>query len=118
MEQFATNLRRRAKELGLTHAEIARRAGLTERRYGNYVAGTREPDLASLLRIAEALRTTPDHLLGLENETAGRTTRDVLQDRLLSASAGMEQSDLELLIIAAEAIAAARGKSASRRGPQ
>lgn len=63
MGPFATNLRTRAEELGLSNAEVARRAGLSERRYGNYVSGRREPDLATLVRIAQVLDSTPDQLL-------------------------------------------------------
>jgi len=35
MDVFAKRLRTRARELGLSDAEVARRAGLTERRYGH-----------------------------------------------------------------------------------
>lgn len=55
MQPFGNNLRRRTKELGLTDAEVARRMGVSERRYGFYVTGDREPDLATLLRIADIL---------------------------------------------------------------
>ena len=64
MDAFADNLKRRAHELGISNAEVARRAGLSERRYGNYVSGRREPDLATLVRVAKVLETTPDALLG------------------------------------------------------
>ena len=36
-------------QLGLSDAEVARRAGLSERRYGYYATGEREPNLATLL---------------------------------------------------------------------
>ena len=65
MEQFTNNLRGRVHELGLSFAEVARRCGLPERRFANYAAGAREPDLATLVKIAETLATTPDALLGL-----------------------------------------------------
>jgi transcriptional regulator with XRE-family HTH domain len=42
MDLFAKRPRERA-QLGLTDAEVARRAGLNERRYGHYVRGNREP---------------------------------------------------------------------------
>ncbi len=103
MESFALNLRKRAEELGISNAEAARRAGLGERRYGNYIAGRREPDLATLVRIATVLETTPDELLGF-----GRTERDanrIVRDRLAAACNAMPQGDLELLAVAAEAIA-------------
>jgi len=83
MEPFASNLRKRADELGFTHAEIARRAGLSERRFGNYVAGTREPDLATLLRISEALETSSDWLLGAAANDRSENTREELLEALL-----------------------------------
>ena len=52
MDVFATKLRERAAQLGISNAEVARRAGLSERRYGHYVSGVREPDLRTLLTIA------------------------------------------------------------------
>ncbi|MEQ8965565.1 MAG: helix-turn-helix transcriptional regulator [Azospirillaceae bacterium] len=63
MDGFGERLRARARELGLSDAEVARRAGLTQRRYGHYVRNTREPDLATLVRIAGVLGTTPNRLL-------------------------------------------------------
>jgi transcriptional regulator with XRE-family HTH domain len=77
MDRFSKNIRQRASDLGLSHAEVARRAGLTERRFGNYVAGIREPDLATLVRISEALNTSPDVLLDFE--------RPALPDNVLRA---------------------------------
>ena len=41
------SIRERARELGLSDAEVARRAGLSERRYGYYATGEREPNLAT-----------------------------------------------------------------------
>ncbi len=56
MELLGKQLRKRARQLGLSDAEAARRARLGERRYGHYVTGTREPNLATLLRIYPVLR--------------------------------------------------------------
>jgi transcriptional regulator with XRE-family HTH domain len=75
MQTFARAVRERAKELQLSHAEIARRCGLTERRFGHYVTGAREPDLATLVKISAVLETTPNALLGLEH-AAKRTGQD------------------------------------------
>ncbi|WP_310204952.1 helix-turn-helix transcriptional regulator [Ancylobacter sp. 3268] len=108
MELFATQLRKRAEELGISHAEVARRAGLTERRYGNYVAGTREPDLATLVRIATVLSTSTDWLLGLGAGDVEQTHDAVLRSRLMAAAAGLSTDDLSLFIIQAEAIVDAR----------
>ena len=65
MEIFAKRLQERAKQLGISNAEAARRVGLEERRYAHYASGRREPDLATLKSISEALGITPNWLLGV-----------------------------------------------------
>lgn len=100
METFANNLRKRAEELGISNAEAARRADLSERRYGNYVSGRREPDLATLVRIAQVLETTPDVLLGIA--TTGKP--DGLRDKINSAISAMSRADKEVVAACADAI--------------
>ena len=60
MEALGVQLRARANALNLSDAEVARRAGLGTRRYGNYVTGDREPDFQTFLRICEVLAVTPE----------------------------------------------------------
>ncbi|MBW3096214.1 helix-turn-helix domain-containing protein [Pseudohoeflea coraliihabitans] len=103
MDVFAKNLRRRAQELGLANAEVARRAGLSERRYAHYVSGRNEPDLAMLLRIAEVLQSTPNDLLSA-TAAAASDPRTTLLDRLNSAATLMTDSDLQAAIAQAEAV--------------
>ena len=107
MDIFATNLRLRALQLGMHHAEVARRVGLNERRYAHYVAGRSEPDLAMLVRIAEVLQSTPNELLGLAAEPE-RSARDILVDRLNAAAAVMADDDLRAAVAQAEAVIAMR----------
>jgi transcriptional regulator with XRE-family HTH domain len=109
METFATKLRKRAEELGISNAEAGRRVGLSERRYGHYISGAREPDLATLVRIAEVLETTPNNLLGVGTEPR-QTKRSTLKDRLNAAASVMEERELHLMVIQAEAVAASRSK--------
>lgn len=102
MHNFADNLRKRAAELGISNAEVARRADLSERRYGNYVTGRREPDFTTLLRIAAVLETTPNVLLGLaEPEPVGK---DPLRDRINAALAALGEADKELIAACTDAI--------------
>ena len=107
MDLFASRLRERASELGIAHAEAARRAGLSERRYAHYVSGIREPDLATLVRIAEALQTTPDALLGVAG-LGSPSSRSLLVDRLNSAATALKDEDLEVIIVQTEALASRR----------
>ena len=104
METFAKNLRKRAEELGVSNAEIARRLGVSERRYAHYTRGDREPDLATLTRIAAVFRSSTDELLGVVERSEG-TERDVLRERLLSAAEGLSDRDLGLLVTMTEAAA-------------
>ena len=105
MEALARALRTRAKGLGLSHAAIARRIGVSERRYAHYVTGRNEPDLATLVRIAKALQTSPNDLLGFAAETK-RSKRTLLRDRLNAAAEAMDDRELEITVVHAEALAA------------
>ena len=69
MEIFAKRIRERAAELGLSLAQVARKADVSERSFAHYAAERSEPDLASLVRIAKALGVTTDFLLGNEPRT-------------------------------------------------
>jgi transcriptional regulator with XRE-family HTH domain len=106
MELFASNLRKRAEELGISHAEVARRAGLSETRYGNYVSGRREPDLATLVRIATVLATTPNDLLTSDISVA--KPDELVRQRTISALIALRTDDLERVAIMVEALASAR----------
>jgi len=110
MERFATNLREKANELGLAHAEVARRAGLSERRFGNYVTGRREPDLATLVKIAEVLGTSPTDLLVGEGETATASAADTARQRITAAVGALGQDDLDRVAVMVEALAANKPK--------
>lgn len=99
MEALSRNLRRRAKELGLSDAEVARRAGLSERRYGHYVAGTREPDFATFLRICEVLAVTPNDLLLRSGDPVGaRSNHDAAIDQIRASLSLLDDEQLLLAV--------------------
>ncbi|MBR0796861.1 helix-turn-helix transcriptional regulator [Bradyrhizobium jicamae] len=96
MDLFAKRLRELARQLELSDAEVARRAGLSERRYGNYVRGAREPDFATFLRICAVLNVTPNEvLLGVPSR---QSTHDRWLTRLISAGQQLAASDLKLAV--------------------
>ncbi len=109
MDVFANNLRRRAQELGLANAEVARRVGLSDRRYAHYVSGRNEPDLAMLLKIAAVLQSTPNDLLA-DHAAVAVDERETLIGRLTSAATVMTDYDLQAAVAQAEAIVALRRK--------
>lgn len=109
MESFALNLKSRTKELGISQADVARRAGLSERRYSNYVTGRREPDLATLVRIAVVLQTTPDKLLSLGTDDPA--SEPLARQRIRAAISVLSAEDLERVAIMVEALADKRHTS-------
>jgi transcriptional regulator with XRE-family HTH domain len=106
MEIFAKRLRERAKQLGISNSEAARRIGLDERRYAHYVSGRSEPNLMILERISEALDTTPNWLLGITSKFEKAPETAALIERFVNAARGMKREQLELCVIQAEAVAA------------
>jgi transcriptional regulator with XRE-family HTH domain len=110
MQVLGQKLRSRAKELGFSNAEVARRAGLSERRYGFYVTGDREPDLSTLLRICKVLATTPNILLGISEDGKEGSSRGGLIERLRTAGRAVSEHDLQTLVIQAEALVTHRGR--------
>ena len=110
MQAFSSNLRARADELGLSQAEVARRLGMSERRYSNYVTGAREPDLAPLVRIAQVLATTTDQLLAGEGSSKP-SKASALRSRLNSASQNLSAGVLEVVVTQVEAVAIRFGRS-------
>lgn len=103
MAILGKNLRKYSGELGLSDAEAARRVGLSERRYSHYVSDDREPDLATLVRIAKALAVTPNELLGWSTEKG--PFDKPLHRRLLHAADALTEAELEMIVIQVEALA-------------
>jgi transcriptional regulator with XRE-family HTH domain len=104
MQVLGERLRARAQELGLSDAEVARRGGLSARRYGHYVTSQREPDLQTLLRISSVLHTTPNYLLGFEKGRTKGSARSKLVDRLMAAVSVLDDRQLQLAVAQVEAI--------------
>jgi transcriptional regulator with XRE-family HTH domain len=106
MVDLGSRLRARARELELSDAEVARRAGLGERRYGHYVRNRREPDVATLLRICAVLGVTPNDLL-LET---GVQSESPYMVRLLAAARKLSDDDLRIAASQVEALTLRDGK--------
>ena len=113
MTLFSENLRKRAKELGISNAEVARRAGLGERRYANYINGDREPDLGTLVKIAKVLGTSPNALLGF-GEQSGDQDVSSARDRILAALAILDEPLVDAVALQIEALTKLGRQSAVR----
>ena len=101
MKGFGERLRARAKELGLTDSEVARRSGLSQRRYSNYVNDTVEPDLGTLARIVHTLGVTADQALGLAPPPAGEM--EAIRARMAAATGLLDGAPLRMAAAMMEA---------------
>jgi len=78
------------KRCGMTQAEVAEAAGLSDRTYADIERGTVNMRIETILRICEALHITPDEVLTEEN---GNT--DAKQDELLTRLNACNPKDKE-----------------------
>lgn len=104
MEGLGHRLRVRARELGWSDAEVARRAGIAQTRYANYVSDRHEPDLATFARICSVLGASASDLLGQtlgEKDEAGR-----LRAHVASAMEALDVNSLATLVAVTEGLIA------------
>ena len=104
MRGLGDRMRARARELGIPDAEVARRAGLTQQRYANYVVDRHEPDLETFARICAALEASADAMLGVALAVAA-------PPGLSAALAELDAASMTVLLRVAEGLAC---KSASQ----
>lgn len=62
------NMRELRKKKKLTMKQLGQMVGVSESTISLYENGKHEPDILTMIRIADALETTVDHLLGKEPE--------------------------------------------------
>ena len=63
---IGNNLLAIRKKTGLTQAELAEKAGLSDRTYADIERGETNMRVETLLRICRVLKVTPDHVLTCE----------------------------------------------------
>ena len=102
---WGERIRARARELGLTDAAVARLLDLPQRRYSAYVNEAREPDFATLLRVCQVLRTTPDAVLGVGPHVS-LTPNDADLARMEAAVVGLGEADRARALAVMEVLAA------------
>lgn len=115
MEGLGQRLRRRARELGLSDAEVARRAGLTATRYGHYVSDYREPDLVTFSRICGVLGMTPNDILAFVPEPDGL---EASRAAVVRSAAVMDAATLETAAKVMAALAAVSVRVLTEAGSQ
>ena len=115
MRGLGERLKERTRELGLTDSEVARRLGLSQARYSHYANGVHEPDLETLVRIAQVLGMSADQVLGMA--PANVEGKDgALRARLSIAASVLTGPPLEGAVAMVEALLAAAPQAFRRSG--
>ena len=83
------------RSLGLTQAEAAERAGISDRAYADMERGTVNMRVETLLRVCEALYLTPDELL-TEREQPDLSEEEIMA-RLRGCTPRQRETALRLL---------------------
>ncbi len=86
------------KRLGLTQAEVAEIAGLSDRTYADIERGTVNTRIETILRICDALHITPNEVLTEENPPLA-TKQEELFRRLEACPPKEQETALSLLQI-------------------
>lgn len=72
--KFPQRLQSIRNHRGLNQEELAKRAGMQATAVSHFETGTRKPSFDNLRRLADALETTADYLMGRTDDPAGVIT--------------------------------------------
>ena len=86
------------KRMGMTQAEVAEAAGLSDRTYADIERGTVNMRIETILRICDALHITPNEIL-TENEPNYVSKQNEILQRLDACSPKDKETALKLLSV-------------------
>lgn len=91
------------KRMGLTQAEVAEAAKLSDRTYADIERGTVNMRIETILRICGALHITPDEILTEENTIAAARESEIME-RLAACNPKDKDTALKLLTVFLESL--------------
>ena len=92
------------KKVGMTQAEVAEAAGVSDRTYADIERGTVNMRVETILRICEALHITPDEIL-TESETEMTARQEEILARLNACAPRDKETALRLLAVYLQSLA-------------
>lgn len=96
----------------LNQKELAKKSGLTEAAISNYISGKRNPNASSVLKIAKALNTSPEKILG-DTKNIFETTTALLP--IFSIGALSPLASLGATIAASALLASKKNKNSTNQ---
>ncbi len=98
LRAIGNNLLKVRKERGLTQAELAEKAGLSDRTYADIERGTVNMRVLTLLKICEALNVLPNDFLFEDNSDVNIKQSEAV-DRLNQCPASNRETAIRLLSV-------------------
>ena len=92
-EKFTQRLQAMRSQRGFSQDELAKRAGLQATAVSHFETGTRKPSFDNLRRLADALETTVDYLMGRTEVVGGVVAEG---DQLFRDFANLTDDEREL----------------------
>ena len=86
------------KKMGMTQAEVAEAAGLSDRTYADIERGSVNMRIETILRICEVLHITPDEIL-TDDSVSPASKQEELMVRLNACSPKDKETALQLLSV-------------------
>lgn len=96
--KIGNNMLQIRKRLGLTQAEVAEAAGLSDRTYADIERGTVNMRVETLLRVCTVLHITPDAVLTEECPTATMQQTELLE-KMNSCNSKDRETAMQLLSV-------------------
>ena len=96
LHNIGNNLYRVRKAKGLTQAEVAEKAELSDRTYADIERGSVNMRIETILRICQVLHITPDEVL-TEDRTPEEIHQEQLWERLSACNSKDKETALRLL---------------------
>ena len=91
------------RRMGMTQAEVAEAAGLSERTYADIERGSVNMRTETMLRICQVLHVTPDEIMTEEAESAA-TRQAELWERMNACNPKDKETALRLLTVFLESL--------------
>ena len=91
------------KRMGMTQAQVAEAAGLSDRTYADFERGTVNMRIETLLKICKALYITPDAIL-TEDDSFENVRQDYLLNRLNACNPKEKETALKIINVYLQSI--------------
>ncbi len=97
MQKIGNNLLNIRKQLGLTQAQVAEKAGLSDRTYADIERGCTNMRTETLLNICQALRITPNEIF-TKDDSGSSLEYDEIIEKFNNCTPAEQETALKILL--------------------